>query len=271
MADTVGIKFLYQFSLGEYNTTFPGLNVISVTSQASGDHDKKNLTTTPLRETWRSASIVTTQEIIIEANDLNTVIDTFAILNHNLTDLAVVQLQASLIDPTFAAPAFTINFTYNKKHLVLLQDLGLAYRYFKIKITDPTNPCGFIEIGKIVAGKSFTFTNNEDITDKIGIGNDDLSYKMKSEGFFRAANERVKVQKLNVRFSNLDTTIGQDVNYQGLLAFMEEVGETLPFLTIVDPSQPYFKLIWGIIDKMPSESYDINRYVDIPLVIQEVY
>ncbi len=270
-SDTIGIKFLYQFSVGEYNTTFPGLNIISVSSTAAGDFDKKNLTTTPLRETWRSGSILTTQEIIIEANDLNTVPDVFALLNHNLTSLAVVQLQASLTDPTFLSPAFTVNFQWNKKHIALVQDLGLAYRYYKIKITDPTNPCGFIEIGKIIAGKSFTFTKNEDITDKIGVSNDDLSYKMKTEGFFRASNERVKVQKISLKFQNLTTVVGEDDNYQGLLAMLDEVGETLPFLTIVDPSEPYFKLIWGLIDNMPSESYDINRYVDFGMNIQEVY
>jgi hypothetical protein len=270
MANTVGIKFLYSFSVGEYNTTFPGLNVISVSSTYPG-HDKLNLTTTPLRETWRSNTILTTQEIIIEANDLNTVPDVFAILNHNLTDLAVVQLQASLVDPTFLAPAFTINLQWNKKHIALVQDLGLPYRYYKIKITDPTNPCGFIEIGKIVAGKAFTFTNNEDITDRIGVSNDDLSYKMKSEGFFRAANERVKVQKLSLRFQNLTTVVNERDNYEGLLEMLDEVGETLPFLTIVDPGEPYFKIVWGILDNMPSETYDINRYVDMPLSIQEVY
>lgn len=271
MSTTIGIKFLYQFSVGEFNTTFPGLNIISVTSTAAGDHDKKNLTTTPLRETWRSANVLTTHEIIIEANDLNTVPDVFAILNHNFSDLAVVQLQASLIDPTFLAPAFTINIPLNKKHMVLLQDMGMAYRYYKIKITDPTNACGFLEIGRIIAGKSFTFIKNEDITDRITVANDDLAAKMKSEGFFRAANERVKIQKLSVRFQGLITTTPNDDNYQGLLALMDEVGETLPFLTIVDPADPYFKIIWGLIDNMPTENYDINRYLDSGLVIQEVY
>lgn len=268
--NTVGIKFLYEFSVGAYNTTFPGLNIISVSSTAPGDHDKVNLTTTPLRETWRSNTILTTQEIIIEANDEDTVVDVFAILNHNLTSIAVVQLQASN-DVGFLVPAFTISMPYNKQHLVLTQDLGVGYRYYKIKITDPTNPCGFIEIGKIVAGRSFTFTKNEDITDRISVGNDDLAYKMKSEGFFRASNERVKVRKLQVQFSGLETRVGFDDNYQGFLTMVDYIGETLPFLTITDPGEPYFQLIWGQIDSMPSLSYDVNRYVDLSLTIQEVY
>lgn len=267
---TTGIKFLYLFSLGNYNTNFPGLNVISVTSTAAGDHNKSNLTTSPLRETWRSASILTTQEIIIEADDLTTVIDTFAILNHNLTDIATVQLQASN-NVSFISPAFTISFPYSKKHLLLTQDLGIAYRYFKIKILDPTNPCGFIEIGKIVAGRSFTFTKNEDVTDKFSVANDDLAYKMKTEGFFRASNERIKVKKLNIKFQSLQTVGINADNYTKLLEMLNYCGETIPFLTILDPGEPYFQLVWGQVDSLPTENYDINRYVDLGFSIQEVF
>src|SRR4051812_21280811 len=94
--NTVGIKFLYAFTVGEYDFTNPGANVISVTSTAPG-HDKKNLTTTPLRETWRSGpNIATWQEIIIKANSQTYVPDVVALLNHNLTELAVIQVQGSM-------------------------------------------------------------------------------------------------------------------------------------------------------------------------------
>jgi rRNA maturation endonuclease Nob1 len=113
MVNTTGIRFLYEFSLGEYKFENPGGNVLSVTSQASGDHDKKNLTTTPLRETFRTSSVATWQEVIMEVNDDNVVPNVFAILNHNLTEAAVVQIQGSTLD-TFAAPAFTITIPWNE-------------------------------------------------------------------------------------------------------------------------------------------------------------
>lgn len=265
-----GIRFLYQFSVGEYDLANPGSNVISVTSTFPGDHDKKNLTTTPLRETWRSLDVSTTIEIVIQANDLTDAPDVFALLNHNLTDGAIVQLQGSMTN-NFASPAFTFNFTWAEKHLVLVQDLGLPYQYYRIRITDPLNPCGYVEIGRIVAGKAFTFQNLEDTTDDFAISVDDLAYKMKSEGFFRASNERVKVDKLQLRFDKLLTRAPDNTNYLGLIAMTQFVGETLPFLTILDPEEPYFELIWGQLDIMPSRAFSVNRHTSLSLVIQEVY
>lgn len=271
MASTVGIKFLYNFSVGQYDYLNPGSNIISVTSEADGDHSKTNLTTTPLRETWRSNnSIAGFQDIIIQANDLADAPDTFALLNHNLSDIAVVQLQGSMT-VSFASPAFTVSIPWSKKHMVYLQDLGIAYPYYRIRILDPTNPCGFIEVGRIVAGTSFTFTNNEDIVDDFSINTEDLAYKMKTEGFFRAFNERVQVDKLNINFSKLITVPPDDTNYVNLRAMLEEVGETNPFLTILDPEDQTFSILWGIVDSLPNKSYTINRYVSMGFSIQEVY
>jgi hypothetical protein len=268
--DTVGIKFLYQFALGEYDLNNPGGNVLSVTSTAAGDHDKKNLTTTPLRETWRSASSLTFQDVIMETNDLTVIPDCFAILNHNLTEQAVVQLQASMTSD-FTSPAFTIQFVWSKKHMVLLQNVGLAYKYYRFRFLDPLNPCGFIEVGRILAGTTFTMTNNEDITDDISVGTQDLAYSMKSEGFFRAFNERVKVDKINLSFSKLLTIAPDNGNFLGLMEMFDAVGETYPFLTIVDPADQSFQLIWGNVDTLPTRSFSINRYVNMSFAIQEVY
>lgn len=271
MSVTTGIKFLYSFALGDYDFTNPGANVISVTSSADGDHGKINLTTTPLRETWRSGpGIGDFQEIIMEANDLTVVPDTFALLNHNLTELAVVQVQASMT-PDFLAPALTVTMQWTEKHMALQASFGLAYTYYRFRILDPLNTCGFIEIGRIIAGKSFTVSNNEDITDDIDISTEDLAYSMKTEGFFRAFNERVKVDKVGLRFAKLKTAVGENDNYLGLKALFEEVGETYPFLTIVDPSDQSFEMIWGQIDSLPRKAYTINRYVDMSFSIQEIY
>lgn len=267
---TEGIKFLYQFSVGEYDQLNPGSNVLSVTSTAAGDFDKANLTTTPLRETWRSLNVSVAQEIVIEANDLTNSVNVFAILNHNLSPDATVLLMANTVN-NFAAPAVTLAFSYNEKHLVIAQDFGTPYRYFKIKIVDPTNPCGYVEIGRILAGKAFTFTQDEDITDDFSISGRDLAYKMDSEGFFRASNERVQVDKLSLKFDRLNTSSGLNGNYLGLRTMVKFVGETLPFLTVLDPADPYFEVVWGQIDALPSRSHTVNRYTSLQFDIQEVF
>lgn len=267
---TVGIKFLYNFAVGEYDLDNPGSNVISVTSTAAGDFDKKNLTTTPLRELWRSGSnIASTQEIVIKTNDESVIPDVFAILNHNFTSLAVVQLQGSMT--TSFVGAAVIPFTWTKKNMVLLQSPGAAYKYYKFSILDPSNGCGFIECGRIVAGKSFTMTENEDITDSIQVAPQDLASKTKTEGFFRASNERVKIDKVAVRFEKLQTVAPDNINYLGLQTMFNSVGETFPFLTIVDPEDQAFQITWGMIENLPSRGFTINRYVDMSLSIEEVY
>lgn len=270
MSVTAGITFLSQFSVGEFNLNNPGVNIISVTSTAAGDHAAKNLTTTPLRETWRSVDAATPQEIIIEANDRTVAPNVFAILNHNLSSTAVVQLQGNNSN-VWSAPGFTANLVWNKKHIVLLEDVGQPWRYYKIKITDPSNPCGYIDIGKIVGGTAFQFMNNEDMADDFSSGKTDLAYQMKSEGFFRASNERVKTDSLSLSFPKLSSVTGKNANYVGITELAEFVGETLPFLTIVDPLDPYFKLIWGQLRTMPKESFTINRFVNLSLDIDEVY
>lgn len=270
MANTIGVKFLYSFGLGNYNLTNPGANIISVTDTLPGDFDKKNLTTMPLRETWRSANVTGWKEIIIQADDIVNAPDTFAILNHNLTDIAVIEVQGS-ITPDFTTPAFTLPFVYNEENLVLLQAIGIAYNYYRFRFLDPTNPCGFIEIGRIVAGQSLTLTNNEDVTDDVEVQPVDNSYEIDTEGFFRAFNERVMVDGLTLNFDQFQTLPGNNQNFVAIKQMVKQVKTVYPFLTIVDPSDPYFQLTWGQISTLPNYVFDINRYCTFQIVVQQVF
>lgn len=267
--NTDGISFLYQFSLGVYNTSNPGSNVISVTSTASGDHNKTNLTTTPLRQTWRSTSTAT-QTIVMQVNDEVVIPNVFAILNHNLSSNAVVRVKGAMtLD--FSNPTFNVAFPYNRKHLCIFGSAGSAYKYYQFTIQDAGNVNGYIEIGRIVAGKTLTLTNNEDMADDFSLQNADLAYQMNTEGFFRASNQRVKVGTLSLNFPRLNSSSGNNANFLGLSDMYNFVGTTTPFLTIVDPSDVYFKLVWGQLNKMPQEQYTINRYVSLGFEIQEIY
>lgn len=267
---STGAKFLYRFSVGELNYTNPGANVISVTSTAAGDHNKKNLTTYPLRQTWRSTTTAN-QEIVIQTNDTTINPDVFAILNHNLSENAVVQLYGNNSN-SWGAPAFSGVIPWNKKNMAYIGSLT-AYNYWKIKISDAGNACGYVEVGRILAGKAFTLVDNEDIQDDIGVKTDDLAYKMNTEGFFLASNKRVRTQNISMVMPKLNTrsTLGATENYENMLTFADFVGETLSFLTVVDPGDPYFKIIWGQFSSMPTEDYTVNRYATFKLEIKEVY
>lgn len=270
MAKTIGISFLYSFDLGNKHVDDPLQNIISVTSTAAGDFSPANLTSESTRERWRSASVLTIQEIIIKA-ELASNIDTFALIGHNLTEDAVIQLQAN-ISNNFLAPPVTINIPWRKGVISWLNELGDTYEYYKISILDPTNPCGYVEIGKIVGGRAFTLTNNEDIKDTFSIGKKDMADQMKTEGFFRQSNQRVKVRTLSASFAKLETKLGlSNENFLGLRDMFDNVGTTIPLLTVLDRGNPDLFTAWGQFDAIPTESFSINEFVNSSFKFDEVF
>lgn len=264
-----GISFLYQWDLGSRSILNPGINILSVTSQADGDFDKSNLTTDSLRHVWRSASILSWQEIVIQA-DIASQIDTFAILGHNFSEDAVVQVQAN-VDNNFAAPPFSVTIPWAKLNMVLCQDFEEEYEFYKIRVLDPTNPCGYIEIGRIVGGRAFTFMDGEDITDDFTIDWSDKAKRMDSEGFSRFSNETVKVRSLQARFMKLRTITGSNTNFLGWRRMMETVGITRPLLVILDRTDPARLALWGLFSRIPAESYTINGFMNQNFSIDEEF
>jgi len=268
-ATTQGISFLYSFDFGNRDVNNPGANILSVTDTAAGDFDKANLTTEPLRQVWRSANASGWKEIVIEA-EVSSQIDTVALLGHNLTEDAVVQVQGDFSD-AFLAPAETKTMVWSKGNMAIAESFDAAYSHYRIRILDPSNPCGYVQVGRIVGGRAFTFDYNEDISDDFEIAQDDLADSVKSEGFFRISNDRVKVKSLSARFQKISTVSGQNANYLGWIEMMEEVGITKPFLTILDRGDPGFGLFWAQLDKIPGIGYTINRFASWNFKITEVF
>lgn len=270
MAKTQGISFLYEFDLGNKHVDDPAQNILSVTSTAAGDFSPAHLTSESTRERWRSSEILTIQEIVIKAEQASN-IDTFAILGHNLTEEAVIQLQAN-ISNNFAAPPVTINIPWRKENIVWLNELGGEYEYYKISILDPTNPCGYVELGRIIGGRAFIVTNNEDIRDAFTIGKQDMADQMKSEGFFRQSNQRVKIRTLSASFSKLETKLGlSNENFLGLREMFDYVGQTVPLLTVIDRGNPDLFTAWGQFSAIPSESYTTNEFMTSSFKFLEVF
>lgn len=270
MSVQAGISFLYQFDLGNKDLVNFGNNIVYVTGTAAGDFDKGNMTVDPLRQVWRSASVIGWQEIIIRA-ELSSKIDTFAILNHNLTESAVIQVQAN-ISNNFLAPPITFQVPWQKNHIILAQDFVSTYEYYKVRILDPANPCGYVQIGRIVGGRAFTMGGgSEDITDDIEYEWDDLADQVKTEGFFRVSNERIKIRSLRVRMAKLQSAPPNNANWLALREMIDVVGITKPFLTIVDRGDPGFISTWGQFKKLPGESFTINRFMTTGLTIEEVW
>lgn len=269
MALNKSISFLYSFDVGNRHINNPSENILSVTSTAAGDFDVSNITTESTRRKWRSATALTEQTIIIKA-EKKTDIEVFAILGHNFTDAAVVRVQAN-ISNNFAAPPVTMVIPWNKYIMMTANPFGGEYEYYKISILDPANPCGFLEIGRVVGGRLLQLVDNEDITDSYSVGKKDMSETMKTEGFFRQSNENIIVRTFTATFSKIYTTTGKDTNFKNLVKFFETVKITRPFLTILDMNDPYRFNIWGQLTDIPDESYGVNDFVNLPLKIEEVF
>ena len=270
MAKTQGISFLYQFDVGNKYVDNPAQQIQFVTSTAPGDFDVANITSESTRERWRSAEVLTWQEIIIKA-DLKSNLDTIAILGHNFTENAVIQLQANIAN-NFAAPPVTVNIPWRKDNLVWLNELGAEYEYYRLRILDPTNPCGFVEFGRFIGGRAFTFSNNEDIRDQFSIGKQDFADKMKTEGFFRQSNQRVKVRTLSASFAKLETKQGLNIaNFEGLRTMFDIVGTTVPLLTVLDRGNPDLFTAWGQFDQIPAESFTTNEFMTSNFKFAEVF
>lgn len=272
MASKNGISFLYSFDLGNKLFENFGSNILRVTSTAIGDFDKGNITRESTREVWRSDNVLVQHEIVIKA-ELKTQIDTFAILGHNFSPGAIVRIQAN-IDDVWIAPPFNQVVAVDEEvnNLVLANDgFGADYEYYRVTILDPSNPCGYLEVGRIVGGQAFTFENNEDITDSYSIGYTDESESMKSQGYFRASNENVTVRDFSANFSKLFSVTGQDDNFKGFRALRKSVKTTRPFLTILDRDNVRVLNIWGQFTSLPSESFGINQFASFPIKIEEVF
>lgn len=240
-----------------------------VSSTAKGDFSVENILTESLRHKWRSATALTTQEIIIKAEKKSN-INCFAILGHNFTPAALVKVQANYSN-NFLAPPATRIMAFNKDNMIIPTEFGGEYQYYKISILDPANPCGYVEIGRIVGGRLLELDHGEDITDSYRIGYKDLSETMKTQGYFRASNEGIVQRTFDASFSKLHTQAGQDGNFNKLREFFHTVKTVKPFLVMLDYKNPYKFNAWMQLTDIPDESFAINDFVSFPLKMEEVF
>lgn len=269
MSLTKSIAFLYTFDLGNRHVDNPSENILSVTSTAPGDFDVSNITTESTRRVWRSATAATEQSIIIKA-EKKTDIDIFAILGHNFTESAVIKVEAN-ISNNFLAPPVTRYLAWNEYVVVSPVAFGGLYEYYRISILDPSNPCEYLEIGRVVGGRVLQLINNEDITDTYSVGKKDYSETMKTEGYFRQSNENIIARTFSASFGKIYTTTGFDTNYKNLVKMFETVKITKPFLTVLDMDNPYKMIMWGQLTDIPDDAFGINDFVNFPLRIEEVF
>lgn len=269
MSTKTSISFLYSFDLGNRHVDVPTENILFVTSTAAGDFNVANITTDSIRHKWRSSSALVKQEIIIKAEKKSN-INCFAILGHNFTDGAFIQVQAN-ISNNFLAPPVTKIAAWSENNIIIPTEFGGEYQYYKITILDPANPCGYVEIGRVVGGNVLQLIKNEDITDQYKIGYKDLSESMKTQGYFRASNSNIIQRTFDANFSKLHTEVGNDENFKNLRTLFQNVKTIKPFLMVLDYVDPYKFNAWVQLSDIPDESFTINDFVSFSFKAEEVF
>ena len=268
------LRALYNTKLIRILHRFPsrgtsGVNwTIVVGSTAAGDFALNNVNTDIVEQVWRATSTSATIQCDTEIAQ-GIFLDTLAILNHNLTTSATVQLQASN-SSIFATTPYAQNLITELTDMFWIEPyLPLtSYRYWRFVINDPTNTSA-IQIGTIVFGSSIIF-HGECIVDQVQKRKIHFSDKVKTEGFTNVSNDRALKKALSFSFKSLDYTLE---NYQNLNEVIDYIRTTLKALWILDPRLTSRFAVFGKMPEIPAENHRVLGatldYIDIDVTVDE--
>jgi hypothetical protein len=247
----------------------------TASSTAVGDFNVNNVNTDIVEQVWRS--IVTTGVTLSSDTGVpqGTIIDTLAILNHNLTSSATVTLIGSN-NPGHAPTGIVIPLEARANNLFYIAPTlpSTGFRYWRIAIDDATNPDGFLQIGAILYGTSQIF-QGECFVDEIEFSLKDFADTVATEGFTNVANSRAIKRNVKLDFRSLEAN---DRNFKILRDIFENIRTTLKCLWIPTPDPTDQEITakfatFGKIPVLPSERHNSKGrnidYVSMTIEVDE--
>jgi len=275
-----------QFLAAIYNTT--NLRILSnfdsrgvtnnnwtASSTAVGDFNVNNVNTDIVEQVWRST--VTTGVTLSSDTGVpqGTIIDTLAILNHNLTSSATVTLIGSN-NAGHSPTGVVIPLEARENNLFYIAPTlpSTGFRYWRIAIDDATNPDGFLQIGSILYGTSHIF-QGECFVDEIEFSLKDFADTVSTEGFTNVANSRAIKRNVRLDFRSLEAN---DRNFKILRDIFENIRTTLKCLWIPTPDAEDQEITakfatFGKIPVLPSERHNSKGrnidYVSMTIEVDE--
>lgn len=228
-------------------------------SVANGDFSVFNLNTDIVEQVWRSGSgVVTGLELDMDAETSTIFMDTFAILNHNISRSATVNLIGSS-DPTFTLVEKLIPLAMTDNNRFHVEEFlpSVGYRYWRLTIDDATNPDGFISIGTILLGRSRIF-HNECFVDQIQFELQDFADTVPTEGFSNVSNSRTQKRFLGLEFRFLFL---QKLNFQIMRDIFTGPRTVLkclwiPTPSVTDPEVTGRFAVFSKLRKIPRETHN---------------
>jgi hypothetical protein len=247
----------------------------TASSTAAGDFDVNNVNTDIVEQVWRST--VTTGVTLNSDTGVpqGTIIDTLAILNHNLTSSATVTLIGS-DNPGHAPTGTVIPLQARENNMFYIAETlpSTGFRYWRISIDDATNPDGFLQIGTIVYGTSQIF-QGECFVDEIEFTLKDFADTVSTEGFTNVANSRAIKRSVRLDFRSLEAN---ERNFKILRDIFENIRTTLKCLWIPTPDPLDQEITakfaaFGKLPSIPSERHNSKGrkldYVSMTLEVDE--
>lgn len=278
----VGTGLGLQYRAALYNTTnlrilyeFPSRGLTgsnwTASSTAPGDFSINNVNTDVVEQVYRSGPTTTGVLLTCDTQVPQGVfLDTLAILNHNLTTSAIVQLLGSN-DSSFGTVGSVINLSVTRENLFYISPtLPLeGFRYWRLQIDDATNNDGFIQVGTIVFGESVVF-QGESFSNPISYRKRHFSDQVVTEGFTSVNNDRGIKRSVALKFENLRFTGG---NYGALQNVFDIARTNLKCLWIPTPTYPSRYAVFGKLTELPEEDHqDVGEegdYVSLNVEVDE--
>lgn len=239
---------------------------------ATDSYSILNVNTDITEQRWQSATGVKTGiQLDCDTGAGNAVfLDTLALLNHNITTSAIVNLFGS-DNPTHAPTGVTIPLTITEDNFIYIApDLPTeGFRYWRIQIDDSTNPNANVSIGTIVFGQAVIF-NNECFIDQVRRTRTNYTDSVFTEAFSNVQNDRGIKTSVRLTFKNIQYT---GPNWARLDSVFTYARTTLKCLWVPTPPYPLRFFTFAKLTRIPEETHNVkgefSDYVDFVIETDE--
>jgi len=231
-------------------------NWVSDPIAASGDFGTDNLNTDIVEQVYKSTTATLVNLTCDTGLPQGVPVDTIAILNHNFTRSATVQVQGSK-DNFATPPDITFDMTVETENMYWiapsLPNVAGQNRYWRFVIQDITNPAGYLTIGTIIFGAANMFSVAESFTNPIVWGQRHFKDQLQTEGFTTDSNDRALKKFLRLKFGQLNYFMG---NYGMLRDMMSYARTSLKCLVIPTPEYPSRFAVFAKLTALPEITFN---------------
>ena len=242
-----------------------GANWVSVQPIAAGDFSPNNLNTDIVEQRTQTDTATALWQLRCNTGNLNTFADTFAILNHNFSRAASVEIAGS-DDASFGTIKFTLNMVTELENMYFVSPTlpNIPAQYYQFTIQDVGNPDGNLKVGTIIFGSGVIMTLKEQFINPVTFGRRHFKDTLETEGFTSQSNDRAIRRFLNLTYSQL---IREGGNFRALQSYMSTAKTDLKCLIIPRPTIPSALAVFAKMSQLPEELHnaidDNNWRVDM--------